>query len=353
MLISLLIILSAQNSLALAMGESEYLLEGEQIGSKLLNFDISGQKYYIYDIQNRKAEGLILIGPSNEIPDQDNIQKSLFIYFTSKYITDNQNKLKESYQKVYYDLETKSHSLSQQILNAFKEVPEQCFPIPKLEIISFCVKPTDKIEVMKVGSGIFRSKIIDWDTAFENYKKVGGEILAITDSPYTTYETIIEFYKDYKSSEIFLEKANLIDRYVIFKTNSILNSVSENSEKEFTYLSNRTLTLKNVESTKKSEANNLLDYIKVNLTEIAKKNGDISNINSNRKNIINTLNNINTEDNYYTSDIKALNDAIAQLNTLKVEIDQRLDNTITAYNLQGSFIRFIYGILGWFKTLQI
>lgn len=345
------LILFTQNSYA--SGEDEYLLDGEQIGNQLLIFNMNGQKYYIYDIRDRKMDGFIVIGPSQRIPDDDEIKKSFFIYYSLKYIDENQFKIRDSYQNVYYDLSIKSHSISQQILDAFKNIPKVCMKVPELEVISICVEPTENIEIMKVNIIGFKTNVVDWDTAFDNYKKVGGEIFAIIGVDKTNYEDIESLYKNYKSSEIFLEKAGLINNYEILKTDNIVNFVSANTIREYSLLSNRLSTLKSTEGNKKQEADKILEDIKTNLTEIARKNGQISDIDSKRKSIIISLNKINTGDYYYTSDIKSLNNAISEASNLKLEIDNRTVSTINNYNSSNSLMKLIHGIAGYFKSLRI
>ncbi len=250
---------------------SEYLFPNESISKTLSKIIVDDKIYTLYAVTDGSSNDIIILSEQEIVPShEETIEKTLFSYNTQMYVIKNQVAIAQDYKRTYNQLDDRARSLSQQILNLFKEIKEQCAPIPYLKIISVCVKPSDKLLIMKIGKA--GDYIPDWDMALTSYNLLGGKVLYLIDTTEPTkYDVVLETHYDFIAMYEFLNTVSKITNTNIIKsdvmtTSKIIEEVSKNTEEEKTSIKERINLLSETEKTKYNNANNKLDEIKVGLT---------------------------------------------------------------------------------------
>ena len=155
------------------------------------------------------------------------------------------------------------------------------------------------------------------------------------------------------TAEDFLKKINVIDQYPALKSQPLRDFVGSNSNDKFLKLSDRISKLKSTEESKKQELDKLLENVSIGIKEIAKLNGNFSELNSRKKSIVEGRKKINLEDKYYTTDIKSLDNYLFKTTELGNETSMLLDKTRSMHNEKDVFSRAFNRFVGWFKAWSV
>lgn len=340
-----------------ATGENEYLFDGET-ASRIFDVTIGNDNYFIYEVTNnnfidsigQNNRDLIIIGPSDYIAEDNEIKKSLFVYYTFMYFTENKDEVERDYQKAGNYIEKNANSLGQAFLDLFQKIPELCKKIPRLEIIEICVKPSTELDIMTVAN----KNIPDWTFALDNFDKLGGKILRLTGpEKIALFENANNIQKYQLVSEEFLTRMGVIEQYPALKSQPLRDFVGSNSNDKFLRLYNRISKLAFTEENKKQELDQLIENVTGGIKQIAKLNGNFSKLNSHRKSLVDGRKKINFEDKYYTSDIKSLDNYLLEIRELGNETSIILDKTRHDHSAKGIFSRMFNISVGWFKAIVL
>ena len=330
----------------------EYLLFGESLGKKLITIEINGEDYVIYDINNKQIYSVLVIGPDNYLASDEHMEKALFSYDTHLYMKDHHKEIADYYQSTRNNLSTEAESSYQQILDAFKKIPEVCAPVPDFEIISLCVKPTDRLGVMKYMG----TTMLDWNEVLENYRKLGGDLFYTLGSEKIKYSDINGLYENLIAMHNFLTTAKKITnidfiREDLLNPNKIAYSVSRSTSSDVGNINERIEKLKKEEKSKFNQTKKELEDVGEIIKEITKINGDYENLNSQRESLKNKLDQIDLNDEKLRTDINRLNNLSNEIKQLNITSKSSYQNYLKIYNDKGFLDKQINNVIGLFNLL--
>lgn len=318
---------------------AEYLYPDESFGTYSL-FDIDGEEYYVYNISSPELTVFVCSADCHYTGAE--IEKdALFSYFTQKYIQTHQEEITNHYHTTYNVFYDYGDTLGQKILNVFKALEEVCFQIPDFNFVSFCIQPSDDLEIVRTGIVGTR---IDWDKTLANYKTLGGEVLYLyyTGNEEVKASEIESVYMHLTSTKKFLESAKQItgDSFPSSKIVDPERIKSESLTKTTTAISQMNARVKELsqeETLLISECNNkLLDIKSVN-EDVLRLNYDIDTIESKRLKIENSLKSVKIDDSRFISDISRLENLSTELENLITESEDNLKNAQDTYESKNFF----------------
>ncbi len=328
----------------------EYLFPNESLEQKLIVNTNFGD-YTIYSVNN---EDLIVIDQNGIVPNEK-IEEILFYYFSYNYFSTNNDNIDNEYSVFHDALKAKSDLTSQKALNLFQSLREFCVPVPDIEIIQICIKPTEKIPVASVLGYI----ITDWDTTLDSFNQLIGEISSFSAGirQEVNSEEIKEIYKNLIAMEQFLNATNQFtpeqlhtnylnsNNAISYCSTQALNS-TENINIRITQLKGEEKNLSSINTQKLKE---ILDSIK----EIAKFNGDYYSLLEQEKILDKELKQISLEDKKYASDIVHLNILTQEIDKLHINVLDSLEFEKTNYGNKNIIVKAWNKLYGGIKSIFI
>lgn len=348
----LLLLLCAPSVLA---GSSEYLFPNETLGSPLSTVDVDGALHRIYPVIG-SSDRLVLL-TDGSLAKEENSQKTLFVYHSHLHVKKHHDSISQEYKRTYNLLYEGTESFEQQILRAFQLLQEQCAPVPYIQVISICVKPTDRLRIMEMGTK--GAKLLDWDNALSQYRQLGGSILYLDDNNEKfIYNAVEENYMDMLTDYYFLKEAGRITGRS-YTTNNILNpeailsQASLSASTDYKTITDRIGRLQQAQTNRKNTAETKLESIRTTNKEVAKAWGEYSTIEEQRQQLKKELTNVNLETPTYRTNIETLDKITLEIAKLQVSADETLNKYEAEYDARNPLSKIWFGFWGWALSLFV
>jgi len=336
---------------------TEYLFKDESLGQIDMTIEINDQKYNIYKVNNNQNSNILICDLYGNIPSDEILQKNIITYYTHFYIKDNEESIRSHFHITANKLDEKVKSNYQKILDTFKSLSLMCVAIPSFQLLQFCVKPSDKLDIMKVSIGTIKI-LPDWNIALNNYKKLGGNIFYFTDKSETMrYSFTEDIYKDFMATYNFLLVVEGItdEKFIendVINPEKITIEVNRNAEEQFKSIKNRVSELKKLEHQKFEQVEIIIDEIKSILKNIAGINGNLKDIRDKYYGLKNGISLISLNDQKFRTDIDALNIISVEAEELKKQAENSYSNQFNSYQEKNFIERFIIDIIGSIRSIS-
>ncbi|MBI4439558.1 hypothetical protein HY638_01140 [Candidatus Woesearchaeota archaeon] len=353
MVTSLIFLLS--NNLVFA-DPAEYLFKNESLGQTDMIVEVNDQNYTIYNIDRSQEGNLLLIDSNGFLPSDGIIQKSIVTYYTYLYINNHEEEIESHFHITANKLDKEAKSNYQKILDTFKSLSAVCVDIPPFQLLQVCVKPSDKLSIMKVTIVVVKL-LPDWNIALNNYKNLGGNILYFTDKSDTMrYGFTEDLYSDIIATYSFLTVVEEVtgEKFTendIIKPEKIANEVGKSTELEFNSIKLRLFTLKDSEKSKFDQVKSKIKEISILMKDIARINGDLDDIKTKNTGLKGEIALISLNDQKLRSDIDDLDNILLKAEELRKQAENSYTTQQDIYQKERWDSKAIDYVMGLVRSM--